>query len=297
VGGARGDGPADRRGRAVRPCEWAGLVKKRTRSLLGRSMKLDLVTWPSYFARRLVGDWLPSCRRQVHDLPDAPRGRRVRPAVGGHPRPRRLRRLAAPALLQPPLAPTRLSGVLADRTYLASDLKPTLEALTELGNSGAGFDWRLAPVMATPGDLRTFRVRLDLGYPRLGRIAPAGLRWSTDTRRGPLPVGLRVRPDAHRGRVRREQPADRRRRRVRPRPDPRRRRLDPDLPQRDARRIPALRGVGGRTPPTTTAPTTPSTARPWGRCWPGSPPRSPCPGSRSAATSRRPCPPTPSGTT
>jgi hypothetical protein len=35
---------------------WGGIIKKRTRSLLGRSMKLDMVTWASYFQSRLVGD-------------------------------------------------------------------------------------------------------------------------------------------------------------------------------------------------------------------------------------------------
>lgn len=72
------------------------------------------------------------------------------------------------------------SGILADRTYLASDLKPILEAANELAASGYGFDWRLVPYMEAAGDLSSFRVRLALGYPRLGRTAPADLRWSTD---------------------------------------------------------------------------------------------------------------------
>jgi hypothetical protein len=72
-----------------------------------------------------------------------------------------------------------LSGVLADRTYLSSDLKPTLEAITELGNSGDGFDWRMVPYLLTPGDLGSLRLRLDLGFPRLGRVEPPDLRWST----------------------------------------------------------------------------------------------------------------------
>lgn len=73
-----------------------------------------------------------------------------------------------------------LSGILADRTYLASDLKPLLGSMKELAASGYGFDWRLVPYMATAGDLNTFRVRLDLGYPRLGRVRPPDLKWSTD---------------------------------------------------------------------------------------------------------------------
>lgn len=72
-----------------------------------------------------------------------------------------------------------LSGVRADRTYLASDLKPTLEALLELGRSGDGFDWKLVPYMERAGDLNSFRVRLALGSPRLGRIASPDLQWST----------------------------------------------------------------------------------------------------------------------
>jgi hypothetical protein len=73
-----------------------------------------------------------------------------------------------------------LSGVLADRTYLDSDLKTALAAINELAASGDGFDYRFVPFMGTPGDLTTMQVRVDLGYPRLGRVAPPDLRWSTD---------------------------------------------------------------------------------------------------------------------
>jgi hypothetical protein len=73
-----------------------------------------------------------------------------------------------------------LSNVYVDCDYLASDLKPVLEALTDLAQSSDGFDWRLDPYMGTPGDLTTLAVRSLLGYPRLGRVAPADLRWSTD---------------------------------------------------------------------------------------------------------------------
>jgi len=73
-----------------------------------------------------------------------------------------------------------LSGVRTDRSYLASDLKPVLTALADLAAADDGFDWRLRPVQLTAGDLSTFRLRLDLGYPRLGRVAPPDLRWSTD---------------------------------------------------------------------------------------------------------------------
>jgi hypothetical protein len=73
-----------------------------------------------------------------------------------------------------------LSGVLADRTYLDSDLKTVLATLNELAGSGDGFDYRFVPYMATPGDLTTMQVRVEVGYPRLGRVAPPDLRWSTD---------------------------------------------------------------------------------------------------------------------
>jgi hypothetical protein len=73
-----------------------------------------------------------------------------------------------------------LSGVLADRTYLDSDLKTVLSAFSELAASGDGFDYRFVPYMRTPGDLTSFGWRLNLGYPRLGRVAPPDLRWSTD---------------------------------------------------------------------------------------------------------------------
>jgi hypothetical protein len=162
---------------------WGGIIKKRTRSLLGRSMKLDMVTWASYFQSRLVGDSYNVQRDKFTIFRALLAAACAQPLVDGAD-PGFYGDSPHTALLQPPLAPTNLSGVLADRTYLASDLKPVLEALTELSASGAGFDWRLAPVMRTPGDFTTLAVRLDLGYPRLGRTAPADLRWSTDTADG-----------------------------------------------------------------------------------------------------------------
>jgi hypothetical protein len=39
---------------------WAGVVMKRTRQYAGRAMKLDMVTWPGYFERRLIArDYTP----------------------------------------------------------------------------------------------------------------------------------------------------------------------------------------------------------------------------------------------
>jgi hypothetical protein len=152
-------------------------------------MKLDLVTWPSYFARRLVRTWtfaqvdkFTIFRTLLGDAADQPPVDTPDPGVYGNSP--HLGRVGSAAWNGPNPPPAPLAGNPADRSYLASDLKPTLESLTELGNSGDGFDWRLVPEQGTSGDLRTFRVRLDLGYPRLGRIGGAGLRWSTDRAEG-----------------------------------------------------------------------------------------------------------------
>jgi hypothetical protein len=152
---------------------WAGIVMKRTRQYAGRAMKLDMVTLPAYLQRRLLTDhtWSQTdkftiARQLVADAA-------TQPTAGAY--------TTGSPHLAPLLTTTGpASGVLADRTYLASDLKPALEAVTELGNSGTGFDWHLTPYAATPGDLSSFAWRLDLGYPRLGRTQPAELRWSTD---------------------------------------------------------------------------------------------------------------------
>jgi hypothetical protein len=155
---------------------WAGLVMKRTRAYAGRAMKLDMVTLPGYFEHRLVGngqnvqqDKFAIFRALLARGIDQPPVDTADPGVYGNP--------PAFATLA---ASTNLSGVLADRTYLASDLKTILAAINELAGSGAGFDYRFVPEFGTAGDLSTMRVRCDLGYPRLGRVAPPDLRWSTD---------------------------------------------------------------------------------------------------------------------
>lgn len=151
---------------------WAGIVKKRERLLTSTAMKLSMVTWPSYFQSRLLlsrtftqQDKFAIFRRVLADAVQQPPGG----PYGNSPHTAPLEALTGD-----------LSGVLADRTYVATDLKPTLEALTELGQSGTGFDWRLTPYMAVPGDLTSFQVRADLGYPRLGAVGRSDLRWSTD---------------------------------------------------------------------------------------------------------------------
>lgn len=163
---------------------WAGLVLKRTRQYAGRGMKLDMVTLPGYFDRRLVGDRSFTQRDKfdifrtiLSDATYQPTVDTAEPGFyGNSPHTYPLNAFDGSGNLT--AGPT--SGILADRTYLASDLKSALSALTELGNSGDGFDWHLTPYMGTPGDLSSLAWRLDLGYPRLGRVAPPDLRWSTD---------------------------------------------------------------------------------------------------------------------
>jgi hypothetical protein len=166
---------------------WAGIVMKRTRQYGGRAMKLDMVTFPGYLARRFVADGTYTqadkfriFRNLLGYACDQPLVDTADPGVYSDSPHTWI--LSAPFYGAPanPLVPTNLSGILADRTYLSSDLKPTLSALSELADSGDGFDWRISPIMVTPGDLTSFAWRLDLGYPRLGRIAPPDLRWSTD---------------------------------------------------------------------------------------------------------------------
>lgn len=156
---------------------WAGIVMRRARKRAGRALALDLVTWESYWQRRTVGyEVFTGADRFVI-----------------------MRQLATWAATQPDgvvmphLLPTTLAGNLSgdpmDRTYDPVSQKPILAAAVQLGNAGDGFDWRLAPEWGTVGDLNSLRMRLDLGYPRLGRIAPADLRWSddnNDTRSGQL---------------------------------------------------------------------------------------------------------------
>jgi hypothetical protein len=152
---------------------WAGLVMKRTRAYAGRAMKLDMVTLPAYMQRRLLTDRTFTQTDKFSIIRRITADAAAQPASGAYT-------TSSPHLAPLLVTTGSLSGILADRTYLASDLKPTLEAMTELGNSGSGFDWRLVPYMGTAGDLSSFAWRLDLGYPRLGRVQPPDLRWSTD---------------------------------------------------------------------------------------------------------------------
>lgn len=168
----------DENARTVRDARimWGGPVVTRSRSLADRTMKIKCVSWEGYLARRIIGrdlalpfsDVLGVARillregwTQWSDAAGA------YPAVSPHHRP-------IMDMVE------QLARSYVDRNYLATDQKPVLEALNELANVGDGFDWRLEPFMATPGDLTTLAVRPLLGYPRLGRVAPPDLRWSTE---------------------------------------------------------------------------------------------------------------------
>lgn len=150
---------------------WGGLVMGRVRARGGRAIKLGLITWPGYWQHRTVTD---------HTYGQADKFTIMRGlAADGVTQRTHTALPATPAHLAAVTTDTSLSTILADRTYLATALKPALEAMRELGNSGSGFQWRMRPEQATPGDLTTFRVRLDLAAPRLGRVAPPDVRWST----------------------------------------------------------------------------------------------------------------------
>lgn len=153
---------------------WGGVVTRRQRSLVGRSLSLTAVSWAGYFARRLT----PTLTYNDADLLTIARGlvasgigqrTATYPTISPHHQP-----LALPGIGHVPM-----SGVLVDRSYRAADLKPVLDNLTELSGASPSFDWRFVPYMRVAGDLSTLAVRLDLGYPRLGRIEPPNVKWRT----------------------------------------------------------------------------------------------------------------------
>jgi hypothetical protein len=153
---------------------WGGIVMSRKRSAVS-GMSLKCVSWEGYLARRRIGrdlrlpysDTLGIGRILIREA-------WRQPAVGAFPE-------VSPHH-QPMLDISGpLSGSYVDREYLASDRKPILEALNQLAGAGVGgFDWRLDPYMDAFADPTTLRVRALLGYPRLGRVQPADLTWSTD---------------------------------------------------------------------------------------------------------------------
>jgi len=148
---------------------WAGIVMRRARSVAGSSVKLTAVTWHSYLGRRrtpdlaLTGDVFTIARRLVAAAVQQPGG--AYPAVSPHH--------TDLSITGGPLA-----GVEATVRYRAVDERSVLDDLNDLA-AAHGFDWHLVPYMTGPSDLSGLRVRLELGLPRLGRLAPPDLRWST----------------------------------------------------------------------------------------------------------------------
>lgn len=157
---------------------WGGVIMGRSRPRGARSLKVDAVTWPGYLARRLVGDRLyrqadkfTIARQLVQGAVDFTT---ELGGVGLYPNSPHLELVNRNGYTQD------ASGVLADRTYQFVDQRYALDAIKQLASSGDGFDWRMVPLRRSKyaGVGENFAVRLDLGYPRLGRIKPAGLRWS-----------------------------------------------------------------------------------------------------------------------
>jgi hypothetical protein len=165
--------PAPRQG-APASIPWGGVIMGRSRSRSARGLALSLVSWPSYFGNRLVGDHAYTQADTFRIWRELVAASVTQPTVAGLP-------AVPPALTNLAVTTGPASGILADRTYLASDLKPTLTEMTALGNSGSGFDWRFTyyrdSTVPTVGE--SFRVNVDLGAPRLGRPASPALRWSS----------------------------------------------------------------------------------------------------------------------
>lgn len=156
---------------------WAGPVLTRKRSRSGRSLSLGMISWAGYWARRLIrlnGTFTQQDRFTIARwlFQQAQYGDGVATTWWGT-----ISALAG-------IDAGNLSGQLMDRAYLASDLKPVLEAVTQLAGAGDGFDWQFRPARnpsAVGG--QQFTATLDLGYPRLGRVAPPDLVWSSKRNR------------------------------------------------------------------------------------------------------------------
>lgn len=163
---------------------WSGIVMRRTRKRSDRAMALGLVTWESYLKHRLIAydavhtqvDKHAILRALLYYVDEQPYLNNLLPEPSNWFDPHTTYLTNAGAL----------GGVKADRTYLGSALKPVLEAAQELAASGSGFQWRLVPYRDAGG---MFRLRLDVGTPRLGRVTPVDVRWTddhNDTRAGYL---------------------------------------------------------------------------------------------------------------
>lgn len=179
--------------------QWGGIIMGRSRTRAGRALALSCITWEGYLAKRLLEeDYIVTQWDKgtiFRDLLDyAVAGDRLAGSQFDPDNPWFIgSKHTAPIWNRTttifhndddgtyPQAPdATLTGVLADRTYVGTDEKPVLDAVTSLASSGDGFDWRLEPYYDTsiPG-FPTFAVRARIGYPRLGRVAPPDLAWST----------------------------------------------------------------------------------------------------------------------
>jgi len=126
---------------------WGGIIWKREASGT-RAVSISASEYGSYFDRRLVTrnatftqvDQLDIARSLVTTA-QAVSGGDVRVVVG-----------------------TETSGILRDRTYAGSDLASVASRLDELANVDKGFDYAWDPEYSNGLP----RVRLSLGYPRLG---------------------------------------------------------------------------------------------------------------------------------
>lgn len=153
---------------------WGGVIMGRSRKRSDRTLALAMVSWPSYFADRLVGDKVYTQADKFRIMREIVADAVTQPHVSGYPDvPPQFTNLAVTA--------GPLSGDLADRTYKATDLRSALTEMTSLGVSDTGFDWRFTyyrdPTVSTVGE--SFRISLDLGLPRLGRQSNPALRWSS----------------------------------------------------------------------------------------------------------------------
>jgi hypothetical protein len=174
---------------------WGGPVMSRARNRTGRTLTVGAVSWESYLSKRVLRDDLVVTQwdkgRIWRELlqaafagepaagtpadPDNPWSTGARPTAPIWNQPGTFAHNADDGTFLP-AAPVALTGVLADRTYVGTDLKPFLDAVTSLAASGDGFDWHLTPFRDPVSG--QFGVRPDIGYPRLGRTQPADLVWS-----------------------------------------------------------------------------------------------------------------------
>jgi hypothetical protein len=175
---------------------WGGLIMSRARSRTSRALTVKAVSWEGYLASRLVrdGSFVQRDRAEIltwllfagfgGDPLAGTQSDPDNPWFSGSVHTSPCWNLPGWVLGAPPLAAltgaplAATGGVPADRTYLAADLKTVLAAVQSLATTGQGFDWRLEPFRDTATG--TLAVRPLLGAPRLGRVRPPSVVWSSD---------------------------------------------------------------------------------------------------------------------